>query len=137
MIFFSFSPHAPIQVDFNVNYEKNNNCDEQFEVNKILWDDSKVDRFKNILTTETDQLIALFTNRIKNDYYTNCQKRNRKSFGAKFVKSKVKIRSNRIYHLVNFLNISRIYFRQPIILKMMMSRIIFRMKMIFKLLSIS
>ena len=45
---FTFSPHTPIQVNFNVNYKRNDCSEERFETKKILWDNSKIDSFKNI-----------------------------------------------------------------------------------------
>lgn len=53
---FTFLPHMPIQVNLNVNYERNYCSEEHFETKIILWDDSKADSFKNILSAKTHQL---------------------------------------------------------------------------------
>ena len=49
---YSCSPHVPIQINLKVKYKQPDSPDDSFCVNKLIWDDNKVDEFRQQINSD-------------------------------------------------------------------------------------
>ena len=49
---YSCSPHVPIQINLKVKYKQPDTPDDSFCINKLIWDDNKVDEFRQQINSE-------------------------------------------------------------------------------------
>lgn len=54
--FYSCSTHAAIQLNLEVNYDQSGHVDEFYKYKQIVWDDDKVNDFKETLNSNVEQL---------------------------------------------------------------------------------
>ena len=68
---FTCSTHAPIQLNFKVNYNLPEKADESFIIDKLIWDDSKLSTFRDRIFSEINSFNTIVDKTVSSEIDIN------------------------------------------------------------------
>ena len=65
------STHVPIQINFKVSYDLPEKADESFNIDKLIWDNSKLAIFTDKISSEINSFNAIVDKTVSSEYDIN------------------------------------------------------------------